>query len=98
MSDSIFVKTKSGALTSGAFAAFISENRIGGFYVCGAAANACVKSACFNMTKAGYSVHVISDCVTSREPAKAEEMLRYCESKGCEVSPPEAYMERSFSA
>lgn len=52
-SDHIFVKTKSNALTSEAFAAFIADNGIHEFYVCGADATACVKSTCFNMTKAG---------------------------------------------
>ena len=85
VSNNIFVKTKSNALTSEAFAAFVSENQINEFYVCGADATACVKSTCFNMTKAGYSVHVISDCVTSYDLKKVDEMLKYYESKGCEV-------------
>ena len=85
VSDNIFVKTKSNALTSEEFAAFIVANQINDFYVCGADATACVKSTCFNMTKAGYSVHVISDCVTSYDLKKVDEMLKYYESKGCEV-------------
>ena len=85
VSNNIFVKTKSNALTSEAFVAYISENQINEFYVCGADATACVKSTCFNMTKAGYSVHVISDCVTSYDLKKVDEMLKYYESKGCEV-------------
>ena len=60
-------------------------NQINEFYVCGADATACVKSTCFNMTKAGYSVHVISDCVTSYDLKKIDEMLVYYESKGCEI-------------
>ena len=85
VSENIFVKTKSSALTSEEFASFISANQISEFYVCGADATACVKSTCFNMTKAGYSVHVISDCVTSYDLKKVDEMLAYYESKGCEV-------------
>ena len=85
VSNNIFVKTKSNALTSEAFAAFVYENQINEFYVCGADATACVKYTCFNMTKAGYSVHVISDCVTSYDLKKVDEMLKYYESKGCEV-------------
>ncbi len=85
VSDNIFVKTKSNALTSEEFATFISENQINEFYVCGADATACVKSTCFNMTKAGYSVHVISDCVTSYDLKKIDEMLAYYASKDCEV-------------
>ena len=85
VSNNIFVKTKSNALTCEAFAAFVSESQIDEFFVCGADATACVKSTCFNMTKAGYSVHVISDCVTSYDLKKVDEMLKYYESKGCEV-------------
>lgn len=85
VSDNVFVKTKSSALTSEEFTAFISANQINEFYVCGADATACVKSTCFNMTKAGYSVHVISDCVTSYDLEKVDEMLVYYGSKGCEV-------------
>lgn len=87
VSDNIFVKTKSNALTSEPFAAFIKENGIDEFYITGADATACVKSTCFNMKKAGYTVHVFSDCVTSYDLKKLPEMLAYYESKGCEVSP-----------
>lgn len=82
-SDLVFVKTKSNALTSDDFAAFISQNEISEFYVCGADATACVKSTCYNMSKAGYKVTVISDCVTSYDKKKISEMLTYYESKGC---------------
>ena len=85
VSDNIFVKTKSNALTSEAFSAFITANDINEFYVAGADATACVKSTCFNMTKAGCMVHVLSDCVTSYDLKKLPEMLAYYESKGCEV-------------
>ena len=85
VSDNIFVKTKSNALTSEAFSAFIAANGINEFYVAGADAMGCVKSTCFNMTKAGYTVHVLSDCITSYDLKKLPEMLAYYESKGCEV-------------
>ena len=85
VSDNIFVKTKSNALTSEAFATFIAENGITEFYVTGADATACVKSTCFNMRKAGYTVHVISDCVTSYDLKKLPEMLAYYADKGCKV-------------
>ena len=85
VSNNIFVKTKSNALTSEAFSAFIAANGIKEFYVAGADATACVKSTCFNMAKAGYTVHVLSDCVTSYDLKKLPEMLAYYESKGCEV-------------
>ena len=85
VSDYIFVKTKSNALTSEAFYAFIAANGIHEFYIAGADATGCVKSTCFNMAKAGYSVHVLSDCVTSYDLKKLPEMFAYYESKGCEV-------------
>ena len=85
VSDNVFVKTKSNALTSEAFTAFICENNIDEFYITGADATACVKSTCFNMAKAGYKVHVISDCVTSYDLKKMDEMLTYYADKGCEV-------------
>ena len=37
------------------------------------------------MVKACYRVHVISDCVTSYDLKKVDEMLDYYEKKGCEV-------------
>ena len=85
VSDNIFVKTKSNALTSEAFSAFIAANGISEFYVAGADATACVKSTCLNMSKAGFTVHVLSDCITSYDLKKLPEMLAYYESKGCEV-------------
>lgn len=85
VSEHIFTKSKSNALTSGAFTDFIEEHGITGFYIAGADATACIKSTCFNMTKSGYTVHVLSDCITSFDKKKLPEMLRYYESKGCSV-------------
>jgi len=85
VSNNIFVKTKSNALTSEAFSSFIAENEITEFYIVGADATACVKSTCFNMRKAGYTVHVLSDCVTSYDLKKLPEMLSYYAKQGCEV-------------
>ena len=85
VSDNIFVKTKSNALTSVAFATFIAENEITEFYIVGADATACVKSTCFNMRKAGYTVHILSDCITSYDMKKLPEMLAYYAKQGCEV-------------
>ena len=85
VSDHIFTKTKSNALTSDAFADFIKENGITEFYICGADAAACIKSTCFNMRKSGYTVYVLSDCITSYDKKKLPEMLAYYESKGCSV-------------
>ena len=87
VSDNIFVKTKSNALTSEAFAAFVAEHDIREFYIAGADATACVKSTCFNMRKAGFVVHVFSDCVTSYDLKKLPEMMDYYEKQGCEVRP-----------
>ena len=85
VSDHIFVKTKANALTSEEFSAYIRENGIDEFFITGADATGCVKSTCFNMTKAGYIVHVISDCVTSYDLKKLPEMLAYYADKDCEV-------------
>ena len=85
VSDHIFAKAKSNALTSEAFAAFIQKHEISEFYVIGADAAACIKSACYNMAKSGYTVHVLSDCITSYDKKKLPELLAYYESKGCEV-------------
>ena len=87
VSENIFVKTKANALTSEAFAEFIRNHDIHEFYITGADATGCVKSTCFNMTKAGFTVHVISDCVTSYDLKKVNEMLAYYADKGCEVKP-----------
>lgn len=83
VSDHIFTKSKSNALTSEAFADFIKENEINEFYIAGADAAACVKSTCFNMCKAGYSVTVLSDCITSYDKKNLPEMLAYYKGKGC---------------
>ncbi len=83
VSENIFTKTKGNALTSEDFSAFISDNGIEEFYITGADATACVKSTCYNMTKKGYSVHVLSDCITSYDKRKIDEMLQYYASKGC---------------
>ena len=85
VSDFIFTKTKSNALTSEDFAAFIQTHGITEFFVAGADATACIKSTCYNMTKNGYIVHILSDCITSYDKKKLPEMLAYYESKGCTV-------------
>ncbi len=91
VSNRVFVKTKANALTSEEFSAYIRENGIDEFYITGADATGCVKSTCFNMTKSGYTVHVISDCVTSYDLKKLPEMLTYYADKGCEVRTSEEY-------
>ena len=85
VSGNVFAKTKSNALTSEEFAAFIQTKCLTEFYVAGADATACVKSTCYNMVKAGYTVHVLSDCITSYDLKKIDEMLDYYAKKGCTV-------------
>ena len=85
VSDFIFTKAKGNALTSEDFAAFIQTHGITEFFVAGADATACIKSTCYNMTKNGYIVHVLSDCITSYDKKKLPEMLAYYKSKGCTV-------------
>ena len=85
VSGHIFTKSKSNALTSEAFTAFVQEHRITDFYIVGADAAACIKSTCFNMRKSSYTVHVLSDCITSYDKKKLPEMLAYYESRGCAV-------------
>ena len=95
VSDNIFVKTKANALTSEVFSEYIRGNGIDEFYITGADATACVKSTCLNMIKAGYTVHVISDCVTSYDLKKMDEMFAYYAGKGCEVKALEEYQKRA---
>jgi len=85
VSENIFTKTKSNSLTSEAFSEFIEKNGINEFFIAGADATACIKSTSYNMAKSGYTVHVISDCVTSYDLTKVGEMLIYYANKGCEV-------------
>ena len=85
VSDNIFTKSKGNALTSADFAEFVRKNEIDEFYIVGADAVACVKSTVFNLRQAGYAVHVLSDCITSYDKRKIDEMLRYYESKGSEI-------------
>jgi len=85
VSKNIFEKSKGNALTSQDFADFIKKNEIGEFYITGADAIACVKSTVFNMCKENYKVTVISDCITSYDKRKIDEMLRYYSNKGCDI-------------
>ncbi|MBE6465110.1 MAG: cysteine hydrolase [Eggerthellaceae bacterium] len=95
VSDDVFTKSKTNSLTSEAFSRYIEENGFDEFYIAGADGCACVKSTCFNMRKAGYTVHVISDCVTSYDLKKMGEMYAYYASKGCEVAPLDEYRKRA---
>lgn len=85
VSDNIFIKSKGNALTSEEFKGFITKNQICEFYITGADAVACVKSTTYNLRKADYKVNVLSDCITSYDKKKINEMLHYYESKGCKL-------------
>lgn len=85
VSENVFTKYKGNALTSEAFADFISMNGIDSFYITGADAIACVKSTCYNLRKSNYRVSVLSDCITSYDKKKIDGMIDYYESKGCEI-------------
>ncbi|MDR2512029.1 MAG: cysteine hydrolase, partial [Bacteroidales bacterium] len=80
VSKNVFTKYKGNALSSEEFADFINKNEIGDFYIAGADAVACVKSTVYNLIKANYSVNVLSDCITSYDKRKIDEMLHYYES------------------
>ena len=85
VTDNALEKSKANALTSEAFAEFVEKNRIEEFYITGADATGCVKSTSYNLAKAGYKVNVISDCVTSYNLKKRDEMFAYYTDKGCDV-------------
>jgi len=85
VSNNVFTKYKSNALTSEEFTDFISKNEICDFYIAGADATVCVKSTCFNLRKSNYKVTVLSDCITSWDKKKIPEMLHYYESKCCKI-------------
>ncbi len=86
VSKNIFTKSKGNILTSDDFVNFINLHKIDKFYITGADAVACVKSTCYNLCKANYEVNVLSDCITSYDKKKINEMLEYYESKGCNVT------------
>jgi len=85
VSKNVFTKYKGNALSSEEFLDFIRKNKTCNFYIAGADAVACVKSTCYNLCKANYGVNVLSDCITSYDKRKIDEMLRYYESKGCKI-------------
>ena len=75
VSKNIFTKYKGNVLSCEEFTDFISNNEICDFYIAGADAVACVKSTCYNLRKANYGVNVLSDCITSYDKRKIDEML-----------------------
>jgi nicotinamidase-related amidase len=82
VSKNIFEKSKGNALTSKEFADFINKNKISEFYITGADAIACVKSTVFNLCKENHHVTVLSDCITSYDKRKIDEMLQYYKKQG----------------
>ena len=85
VSDHIFTKTKGNVLTSEEFTDFVDKNEICEFYIAGGDAVACIKSSTYNLKKANYKVNVLSDCITSYDKRKIDEMLDYYERKGCKL-------------
>lgn len=85
VSKTIFTKFKGNALSSQEFVDYINKNQINDFYITDADAVACVKSTCYNLCKANHNVSVISDCITSYDKKKIDEMLQYYQSKGSKI-------------
>ena len=85
VSNNVFTKYKSNALTCEEFTDFISKNEISDFYLTGADATICVKSTCYNLCKSNYNVSVLSNCISSWDKKKIDEMLQYYESKGSKI-------------
>lgn len=85
VSKHIFTKSKGNALTSEEFASFAKEYEISEFFIAGADAVACVKATVYNLAKANFIVNVLSDCITSYDKRKIDEMLHYYESKGSKI-------------
>jgi nicotinamidase-related amidase len=63
----------------------VKKNEISEFFITGADAIACVKSTVFNMCKENYTVTVLSDCITSYDKRKIDEMLNYYAKNGSRV-------------
>ncbi|MDR3293923.1 MAG: cysteine hydrolase [Clostridiales bacterium] len=85
VSKNVFTKYIGNALSIVEFADFIAKNEIYEFFITGADAVACVKSTCYNLLKESYKVNVLSDCITSYDKRKIDEMLHYYESKGSKI-------------
>ncbi len=93
VSQNVFTKTKSNALTCIELTKFVHSHGITEFFVVGADATACIKSTCYNMANEGYCVHVFSDCITSYDKKKLPEMLKYYAQKGCIVQNSESVIK-----
>ncbi len=64
---------------------FILNQFFDNINVAGADAVACVKSTCYNMAKSGYTVRVLSNCITSYDKKKIPEMIEYYGRVGCSI-------------
>jgi len=82
VSDNIFTKNLGSALSSESFADFVNTRDIKEFFLAGADAIACVKATNNGMLKAGYRVNILTDCITSYDKRKIDEMLEYYQKKG----------------
>lgn len=51
-------------------------------YVCGIATEYCVRNTCEDLKKAGFTVHVLSDCLAWVDPQGHEEALEEMKQKG----------------
>ena len=85
VSKNIFTKHKGSVLSSEEFTDFINKKEICEFYLTGADAVACVKTSVNGLLRENYTVHVVSDCITSYDKKKIDEMLQYYESKGSNI-------------
>lgn len=85
VSENIFEKTKGNALTGKDFSDFIQKHEVNEFYITGADAIACVKSTVFNLCKGNNQVTVLSDCITSYDKRKIDEMLMYYAKNGSTI-------------
>jgi nicotinamidase-related amidase len=54
--------------------------------LCGIEAHVCVHQSAADLLEAGYEVHLIADCVSSREARDAELAVRRAAQMGCRIS------------
>ena len=85
VSDNIFTKYKSNALSCNEFSDFLEKNGICDLIIAGGDAAVCVKSSCYNLRKANYNVDDLTDCITSYDKTKIPELLQYYEKQGCKL-------------
>ncbi|MCK4412396.1 MAG: hydrolase [Candidatus Eisenbacteria sp.] len=54
--------------------------------LCGIEAHVCVHQSAADLLEAGYEVHLIADCVSSREARDAEHAVQRAAQMGCRIS------------